>query len=88
MDLWWVLIGLAAWFGVAVVIGLCIGPVLRRCSQVRESIDQQWDEISDGHESPRDERQASEGWLSTGAGGGEPVPDPRRARGPAIVRRG
>ena len=40
VDLWWVLIGLAAWFLVAVVIGLCIGRVLRRCSQVRESTDQ------------------------------------------------
>ena len=38
---WWVPIGLAAWFLVAVVMALCIGAVLRRASRVRESLDRQ-----------------------------------------------
>ena len=59
MDLWWVPVGLAAWFLVGVVIGLCIGRVLRRCSQVRESIDQKLEEMSDEREPLKDERQAS-----------------------------
>jgi hypothetical protein len=49
MDVWWwVPIGLAAWCLASVVIALCIGPVLRRSSQVRESLDQQFAEKSDG----------------------------------------
>jgi len=48
MDVWWwVPIGLAAWCLASVVIALCIGPVLRRSSQVRESLDQQFAETSD-----------------------------------------
>jgi len=34
-------VGLAAWCLVAVVVALCIGRVLRRASQVRESLDRQ-----------------------------------------------
>jgi hypothetical protein len=49
---WWVPIGLAVWFLASVVTGLCIGPVLRRSSQIRESLDQQVAEISDGHSKP------------------------------------
>jgi hypothetical protein len=45
---WWVPIGLAAWFLVAVVTALFIGAVLRRASQARESLDRQVTEISDG----------------------------------------
>ena len=45
---WWVPIGLAAWCLVAVVMALCTGRVLRRASQVRESLDQQVMELSDG----------------------------------------
>lgn len=56
VGLWWVPIGLAAWFAVAVAIALCAGPVLRRCSAVRESIDQRWGEISDEYESPQDQQ--------------------------------
>jgi len=53
MDVWWwVPIGLAAWCLASVVIALCIGPVLRRSSQVRESLDQQFAETSDGHGKP------------------------------------
>jgi hypothetical protein len=49
---WWVPIGLAAWFLASVVIALCIGPVLRRSSQVREALDQQSAAMSDGHGRP------------------------------------
>ena len=50
MDVWWwVPIGLAAWCLISVVIALCIGPVLRRASQARESLDQQFAETRDGH---------------------------------------
>jgi hypothetical protein len=45
---WWVPIGLAAWFLVAVVMALWIGAVLRRASRVRESLDRQATEKSDG----------------------------------------
>jgi hypothetical protein len=44
---WWVPIGLAAWCLVAVVVALCIGRVLRRASQVRESLDRKVMEQSD-----------------------------------------
>jgi len=49
---WWVPIGLAAWCLASVVIALWIGPVLRRSSQVRESLDQQFAETSHGHGKP------------------------------------
>jgi hypothetical protein len=45
---WWVPIGLAAWCVVAVAMALCIGPVLRRASQTRESLDRQLMELPDG----------------------------------------
>jgi hypothetical protein len=45
---WWVPIGLAAWFLIAVVTALGIGAVLRRASQARESLDRQVTEISGG----------------------------------------
>ena len=87
MDMWWwVPIGLAAWFLASVAIGLCIGPVLRRFSQVRESLDQQFREISDGDGSPRDEQQASPGRLSAAAGDSDPVPAARSGCGAAILR--
>ena len=61
MDLWWwVLIGIAAWFLVALGVGMCIGPVLRRSSQALEAIDQQWGEIpAKPHEPPSHKRQVS-----------------------------
>jgi hypothetical protein len=55
---WWVPIGLAAWFLVALAIALCIGPVLRRSSQAREFLSRQLGEMPDGRE-PHDERKAS-----------------------------
>lgn len=57
---WWVPIGLAAWFLVALAIALCLGPVLRRSSQAREALDQPLGETPDEpHEPPGDQRQAS-----------------------------
>jgi hypothetical protein len=38
---WWVPIGLATWFAVAVALGMCLGPVLRHCAQAREALDPQ-----------------------------------------------
>ena len=53
---WWVPIGLAAWFLVGFTIAFCLGPVLRRASQVREAPDQQLGEKPDEpHDSPGDE---------------------------------
>ena len=49
---WWVPIGLAAWCLVAVVLALCIGPVLRRASQARESLDRQLMEIPGEDDDP------------------------------------
>ncbi len=57
---WWVPIGLAAWFLVALAIALCIGPVLRRSSQARETLDQHSGGTpNEPHEPPADKRQAS-----------------------------
>lgn len=74
MGLLWIPVGIAAWFLVSVVIGLCIGPVLKNCSLARESADQQ-----------RDERPLSPVWPSTGAGTGEPVPNVPGTRRPAVT---
>jgi hypothetical protein len=49
---WWVPIGLAAWCLVAIVLALCIGPVLRRASQARESLDRQLMEIPGEDDDP------------------------------------
>ena len=40
MSLWWIPAGIAAWFLVAAMAALCIGPVLGRCSRAREAVDQ------------------------------------------------
>lgn len=57
---WWVPIGLAAWFLVALGIGLFIGPVLRRSSQAWEALDQQRGKIPEKpHEPARYSRRVS-----------------------------
>jgi hypothetical protein len=38
---WWVAIGLAAWFGVAVAAGLLLSGFFRRSSQARDALDAQ-----------------------------------------------
>jgi len=57
---WWVLIGLAAWFGVALAVGLLLGPVLRRSSAAREALDAQLGQMGqtpDGREGPPQDGQ-------------------------------
>jgi hypothetical protein len=36
---WWVPVGLVAWSGVSLAVGLWLGPVLRYCSQAQEALD-------------------------------------------------
>jgi hypothetical protein len=38
---WWVLIGLAAWLGASLAVGLWLGPFFRHCSQTRKALDAQ-----------------------------------------------
>jgi hypothetical protein len=65
MSLWWIPAGIAAWFLIAIVVGLCIGPVLGRCSQAREAAGQQRMRAPDArHAAARKDRQVSPGWLS------------------------
>lgn len=60
---WWLPIGLAAWFAIAVAVGLWFGPVLRSCSQAREAVDQHTAEIlAMPQEPPRPWRQTP--WIS------------------------
>jgi hypothetical protein len=49
---WWVPIGLAAWFGVSLVVGLLLGPVLRRSSQAQEALDADMGEPPSAREEP------------------------------------
>ncbi len=62
MSLWWIPAGIAAWFLVSVVVGLCVGPLLGRCSQAREAAGQQWVRASDARKPTRKDRQVSPGW--------------------------
>jgi hypothetical protein len=75
MDLMWIPVGIGVWFLVSVAIGLCLGPVLRTCSQSRESADRQGDE----------RHIATPGWPAPGTGSGERVLDVPHARGPVTV---
>jgi hypothetical protein len=67
MSLWWIPAGIAAWFLIAIVVGLCIGPVLGRCSQAREAASQQWMRAPDARKPARTDRPVSPGWLSAGS---------------------
>jgi hypothetical protein len=96
VGLWWVPIGLAAWFGVAVVAALFIGPALRRGSEAREALEQQLKDIPDGYEPSQDERQALPGQRDPGAGEGQPargrpasprVPQPSDGANPYTLNR-
>lgn len=66
MSLWWIPAGIAAWFLISVVVGLCVGPLLGRCSQAREAAGQQWPKASDARKPTWKGRQVSPGWLRTG----------------------
>jgi hypothetical protein len=39
MNAWWVPIGLVAWLGVSLAVGLLLGPILNRFAQAREAVD-------------------------------------------------
>ena len=57
---WWVPIGLAAWFLVAIVAALLIGPVLKHSTRIRDSLRSEPEWASDEEDEPsEDERQAS-----------------------------
>jgi hypothetical protein len=49
---WWVPIGLVAWSGVSLAVGLWLGPVLRRASQAREALDAHMRATLAGHKEP------------------------------------
>jgi hypothetical protein len=57
---WWVAIGLAAWFGVSLAVGLWLGRVFVRSSQAQEALDAQMGETPAGRqEPPRDGPRAA-----------------------------
>lgn len=56
---WWVPIGLAAWFLVAIAAALLIGPVLKRSARIRDSLSPEPEETSGERKPSQDERQAS-----------------------------
>lgn len=64
MSLWWIPAGIAAWFLVAIVVSLCIGPVLGRRSQVTVAASQQWVKVPDARKPARSERPVSGAWLA------------------------
>ena len=68
MSLWLIPVGIAAWLLVAIVVGLCIGPVLGRCSQAREAADQPWMRASGAPGPTSRDRQVSPGLPGAGVG--------------------
>jgi hypothetical protein len=66
MSLWWIPAGITAWFLISVVVGLCIGPALSRCSQAQEAPGQQGARASGARKPTWKNRQISPGWLRTG----------------------
>ncbi len=52
---WWVPIGLVAWIGVSLAVGLLLGPVFKRSAQAREALDAHVEEIlAEPQEPPED----------------------------------
>jgi hypothetical protein len=49
---WWVLVGLAAWSGVSLAVGLWLGPVLGRSSRALEAPNVHTGETLAGHLEP------------------------------------
>lgn len=68
MSLWLIPVGIAAWFLVAIVVGLCVGPLLGRRSQTREAAAQPRTRASGSHEPTWQVRQVSPGLLGAGVG--------------------
>lgn len=66
MSLWLIPVGIAAWFLVAVAVGLCVGPVLGYCSQARKAVGRQWMRASGAPEPTRKDRQVSPGLPGAG----------------------
>jgi hypothetical protein len=57
---WWVLIGLAAWFGVSLAVGLMwLGPALGRSARARDALDAQAGETPGHEKSPHDGPRAA-----------------------------
>ena len=52
---WWVAIGLIAWFGVSLAVGLLLGRVFWRSSQAREARDAQAGEAPAERQEPPQE---------------------------------
>jgi hypothetical protein len=49
---WWVAIGLVAWLGAALAMGVLLSPFFRRCSQAREVLDAQIAQALTGRQQP------------------------------------
>lgn len=62
MSLWWIPTGVAAWFLIAAVVALCIGPLLGRCSQARSAADRQWTKEPRARSSAWKDQQAASAW--------------------------
>jgi hypothetical protein len=67
MSLWWIPVGIAAWCLIAVAVGLCIGPVLGRCFQVREAVGQQMRASYAGTPARKDRHVTPDGSARTAA---------------------
>jgi hypothetical protein len=96
VGLWWVPIGLAAWFGVAVAAALFIGPALRRGSEARKALEQQLNDMPDGYEPSQDEQQVFPAPRGRGASDSQPsrgrpvspqVPSPSDGVDPYTLKR-
>lgn len=68
MSLWLTPVGIAAWFLVAIAVGLCAGRVLGRCSQARDAADQPWMRASGAPAPTGKNRQVSPGLPGAGIG--------------------
>ena len=68
MSLWLIPVCIAAWFLVAILVGLCVGPVLGRCSQAREAAAQPWMRASGAPEPTWNDRLVPPGLLGAGVG--------------------
>ena len=63
MSLWLIPVGIAAWFLVAIVVGLCVGPVLGRRAPAREAAGRQRTRASGAPGPTWTDRQVSPGLL-------------------------
>jgi hypothetical protein len=68
MNAWWVAIGLIAWFGASLAVGLLLARGFRRSSQAREALDAQERETLAGPRAAQDGPRVARRHLSAGAG--------------------